>query len=221
MGYNGVLAVFLAILGSLAVLPLAQSAEVDLSQEASFLNPNSQQSYAIQLIKPLPRRNSGCETIFKKGEALDSCDPNYGLDPEKDGVFRTYCEWNLNSHYQKENQSHWLESYENPDPIAITSAVVGYHLNGTYSTVWHQLRGAEKIKSRWIEISFNDQITGSVLGSLKCYPSYYTLDSKLAGTHSYHHHLSPRENDQKIKSGLSIGNILEQLRGYIKIIRIN
>ena len=152
---------------------------------------------------------------------LDTCDPNYGVDPELDGVFRTYCEWNLNSHYQKNNSAHWLEPYFNPDLIAITHAKVGYHLTGNYSTIWNQLRGAEKIKLRWVELDFKDQITGSVLGSLKCYPSIYKIVNKLDGNEFYHDHLSKKENDQEIRSGISVGSVLDELKGYVELIQIN
>jgi len=206
---------------SLQLIPSVHAGEINRDLEASALSPSTSHHYAIHLLQPLPRRNSGCETIFRNGKVLDSCDPNYGLDPEIDGVFRTYCEWNLNSHYQKNNSAHWLEPYFNPNLISISDAKVGYHLTGKYSTIWRELGGSEKIFLRWVELDFNDQISGSKLGALKCYPSIYGLSSQLAGSKYYDHHLSENENRQNIKSGISIGKILDQLQGYVELIQTN
>ena len=154
----------------------AHAGSIDLGLEASALKSG----YAIRLLRPLPRRNSGCETIFRNGEVLETCDPNYGFDPAIEGVFRTYCEWNLNTHYQKNNPSKWLEPYSNPDLITITDAKVGFSNHDEYRTYLHRIRKKVYITYRWIELQFNDGISGTKLGSLKCYPSqaYEYLPSK-------------------------------------------
>jgi hypothetical protein len=222
MRFKGVVGLlFVTLTFQTTQMPSAQATQLQPELEATSLKSG----YAIRLLKPLPRRNSGCKSLFRNGEVLETCDSNYGLDPKIDGVFRTYCEWNLNSHKQKDNSAEWLESYFNPNPIEITNAKVGYNVTGNFGTIWDKFKGAEEITLRWIEVDFNDQISGSKLGSLKCYPSqlraYSPTKKKLLGETYYQHDLSKEENDQKIKSGLSIDDILEQLEGYVSIIQTN
>lgn len=205
----------------IVVSAFAQASSIDLGLEASSLK----NGYAIRLLKPLPRRNSGCETIFRSGRVLETCDPNYGFDPAIEGVFRTYCEWNLNTHYQKNNSSKWLEPYTNPDLIEITDAKVGFSNYDEYRTYLQKLGKRVYITYRWIELEFKDGITGSKLGSLKCYPSqayeYLPSKEKLFGRYYYYFDLSYADNASGIKSGLSIGNVLDQLKGYVELIKLN
>ena len=204
----------------IAQFQVAQASDGFRKLEASTLK----NGYSIRLLKPLPRRNSGCDTIFRGGEVLDSCEPNYGVDPAIEGVVRNYCEWNLHTHYQKDNASKWLESYSNSNPIVISDAKVGYGHHDEYQTLIHRLRNIEYITYRWVELEFKDQITGSKLGSLMCYPSqayeYLPSREKLYGRYFYHYDESAEENDKNIKSGLTIGNILDQLAGYVEIVSL-
>lgn len=203
----------------LAFSSFAQSSPVDFGLEASTLK----KGYAIRLLKPLPRRNSGCDTIFRSGKVLDSCEPNYGFDPAIEGVFRNYCEWNLNTHYQKNNSAKWLEPYSNPDLIEIADAKIGFSHHDEYRTYIHKLRNKEYITVRWIELIFNDRISGSKLGSLKCYPSqayeYYPNKKHLFGRYFYFFDDSHEKNVREIKSGLTIGNVRDQLRGFVEIVK--
>ena len=220
MQFRGVVGLFLTVLTFQNInSSIAFSAVINRSLEASVLK----KGYFIRLLKPLPRRNSGCETIFRSGEVLESCDPNYGIDPSVDGVVRNYCEWNLHTHFQKNNSAEWLEPYFNPNLIVISNAKVGYGHHDENRTYIQKLRNIENIIYRWIEIEFKDQITGSKLGSLKCYPSkaYEAIPGKqkLFGRYSYRYDESIEENEKEIKSGLNLGNISDQLAGYAEIIK--
>lgn len=222
MGFLGQMSLFIGVfIIQLGSVPTAFSGEINLDLEASTLK----KGYAIRLLKPLPRRNSGCETIFRNGKVLESCEPNYGFDPAIEGVIRNYCEWNLNTHYQKNNQAKWLEPYFNPDLIAITNAKVGHGHKNEYRSMIQRARNVEYIIYRWIELEFNDQITGSKLGSLKCYPArvndWLPGKSELFGNYYYHYGDSKEENERNIKSGLSIGDVLDQLEGFVQIVKTN
>lgn len=200
---------------------LAQSAPIDLDLEASTLKSG----YAIRLLKPLPRRNSGCDTIFRSGKVLNSCEPNYGFDPAIEGVIRNYCEWNLNTHYQKNNSAPWLESYFNSNLITISDAKIGFSNHDEYRTYIHKFKMKEYITYRWIELVFNDGISGTKLGSLKCYPSqayeYDPFKQHLYGRYFYYFNESHEKNVKEIKSGLTIGNIQHQLSGYLEFVKQN
>ncbi len=204
---------------ALQTLPV-QASEINRNLEASTLK----NGYAIRILKPLPRRNSGCDTIFRSGKVLDSCEPNYGVDPAIEGVVRNYCEWNLNTHYQKHNPAKWLESYDHAKLISIANARVGFVQQDEYQTLFHRFQKKEYITYRWIELEFNDQISGSKLGTLKCYPSQvYEYDPRreyLYGNYFYHFDESYEVNSQKIKSGVTIGMILDQLKGYVEIVKL-
>ena len=217
MQFRGVLRLLCAVF-TITHIQSAKGAAINTDLEATALS----RGYAIHLLKPLPRRNSGCETLFRDGEVLNSCDPNNGFDPEIEGVLRTYCEWNLNSHYQQDNASKWLEPYFNPDLISITDAKVGFELNQDYDKFMDRFSHQKSIKLRWIEIDLNDQITGSKLGALKCFPTRFKdfQPSKrlLLGSTKVDETAIDRS---KIKSGLSIGDILEELNGYVEFVSTN
>ncbi len=222
MQFRGGVGLFLAVFTmQILQIEIAQSSEIDRKLEASALKDG----YAIRILKPLPRRNSGCETIFRSGKVLDSCEANYGVDPVIDGVVRNFCEWNLHSHYQKNNSSRFLEPYFSPNLITITNAKVGFGYHDEYRTLIHKFQKKEYITYRWIELEFNDQITGSNLGSLKCYPSqvyeYLPRKEKLYGSYFYHYDQTPEENARQIKSGLTIGNVLDQLVGYVELVKLH
>ena len=148
---------------------------------------------------------------------MESCAPNRML--------QGYCEWNLHTHYQKENSSKWLDAYFNPNLMKITQAKIGFSHEDTNRTIVQKMINVEHVTERWIELKFDDQMRGTHLGSLKCYPSdvseYLPTKKKLFGRTYYRYENTWEENAKVIRSGLSIHDVLDQLEGFVEIIKTN
>jgi hypothetical protein len=173
--------------------------------------------YAIKILKPIPRHNDGCDTVFKKGEVLDTCDGNFGLDPEKYGAVITFCRWDLYTVYHGDDQKEWSEPYFTPSLVPIQNSVNVWKVKNERETIYSRIRGTEAIKDRHISIRFQNPN----LGELVCYPGMTKAYRKNSDYYYGATKFKWRETEHDpVYSGLSIEDIQNQLRSYIEIVPV-
>jgi len=170
--------------------------------------------YGIRLIRPIPRHDNGCSTVFRNGKVLKSCDGNFGFDPANYGGIMTFCRWDLNT-VDHGSRKTWAEPYFTSGVIPITEAEDVWNVRDDYQTIYSRIRSQETIHDRHIRIRF----ASSDLGELVCYAGYLNSYRKNAddyfGAKSF---VSGVTQPDDVRSGLSIGDVLDELHRYLEIV---
>ena len=162
------------------VLTLLLSSSAHAGQDPSFFKSRASDlktGYAIQILKPIPRHNNGCSTVFRGGTVKETCDGNFGLDPAKYGGMLTYCKWDLYTVYTGDDSKEWQEPYFTSETVAITNSVNAWKVKNERETIYGRIRKTESIKDRHIRIHFKN----SNLGPLVCYPGMLLSYRKNSG----------------------------------------
>lgn len=203
------------ILGILGV-----GGQVAQATEPNFLKLRANElknGYAIKLLKPIPRHNNGCDTVFRNGKALETCDGNFGFDPHRYGGILTFCHWDLHTVYRGNNENEWSTPFFTSQAIAIRDARDEWKASNENEMMYRRIQNVVTIQDRHVSIHFDHPD----LGELNCYPGYLKTYQKNSdyyfGTRYFKFgQVQPDET----YSGLSIDDLQRQLRSFIEFVMI-
>jgi hypothetical protein len=210
----------------LFLIPLlfVTSVEASSSQAEEIALPDRRASelakgYAFKILKPIPRHNNGCDTVFRNGKALDSCDGNFGMDPEIYGGAVTFCKWNFYTVYDpnhSDEKQKWSVPFSSDEVIRIRSATDEWKVENVRETIYGRLRHVESVKNRHIQIQFSH----SEVGQFICYAGYLKQFRKNSDYYFGATEFKWNESsNEPVYSGLSIADIQRQLGSYVEIIK--